>query len=473
MKTIVWFRQDLRLADNPALNWAAERGDVVPVYVLDDDTPPPALRMGAASRWWLYHSLAALNASLGGKLVFRRGKAADVIPALAAEVGADAVAFNRAYEEWNIKGDKALKEALGKAGVTVESFNGALLFEPWEIKTKMGGDYKVFTPFWAECERRLPTANIQPTEAPKLNLLGVMGDSLDSLHLLPPKPWADGWLELWTPGEAGAEARLDEFLATGLSNYANGRNVPNAEATTRLSAHLHFGEISPRQVFAALAGQSLIKGGGHNVDTLKRELGWREFCNHLIYTFPKMAIQNWREEFNHYPWQADEEGYDLWQKGQTGYPLVDAGMRELWATGYMHNRVRMVAASFLIKHLRIDWRNGEKWFWDTLVDADLANNACGWQWVAGSGADAAPYFRIFNPVEQGKKFDPDGAYVRKWCPELKDLPDAFIHAPWTAPEHILRQAGVKLGDSYPGPLVDHQQAREAALHGYRKIARQH
>ncbi len=467
MTTLLWFRQDLRLADNPALVDAADHGPVLPVYVLDEEAGGWAL--GGASRWWLHGSLAALAKALGG-LHLARGDARAIIPALAKKAGANRIVWNRCYEPAAIARDTALKEALAKDGFAVKSFNSALLFEPWEIETQSGGPFKVFTPFWNALKKRTPAGPLAAPDAIDLALLEG-SDSLEDWALRPAAPdWAKGWSTLWTPGEAGAGDRLAAFLDEGLCGYGEGRDRPDRTHVSRLSPHLHFGEMSPRRIWYAVH-QASDRDPALAADGWKflSELAWREFAAHLLYHFPTLPQENWRTAFDAYPWHDDATGLEAWQRGRTGYPFVDAGMRELWQTGYMHNRVRMVAASFLIKHLRVHWREGEAWFWDTLVDADLANNAAGWQWVAGSGADASPYFRIFNPVSQGGKFDPDGAYVRRWCPELADLPDEHVHAPFEAPASVLEAAGIILGKTYPAPIVEHRNARAAALEGYEAV----
>jgi deoxyribodipyrimidine photo-lyase len=469
MSTIVWLRQDLRTSDNPALTEAARRGPVLPVFILDDATPAPYRPIGAASRWWLHHSLAALEKRLGG-LHLLRGDPLALLPDLVRKTGATAVFWNRRYEPGAIARDAKAKAALKASGVDVQSFNGALLNEPWDVETGSGGPYKVFTPYWRACQKHPLDA---PVAAPKLKQAPAphTGLTLGGLDLLPSRPdWAKGWTKIWQPGEAGAMARLDSFLADGLSGYSTLRDRPDLAHVSRLSPHLHWGEVSPRQLMARVARAaaeqpSLTK----DADKFAAEIGWREFAHHLLFHFPQLPKRNLRAEFDAYPWQSDPAQLKAWQRGRTGYPLVDAGMRELWATGFMHNRVRMITASFLIKHLRIDWRQGEAWFWDTLVDADLANNVASWQWVAGSGADAAPYFRIFNPMSQGEKFDPNGDYVRRWCPELAGLPDKFLHAPFLAPPMVLRQAGIDLGTTYPKPIVDHMEARDAAMAGYQQV----
>lgn len=469
MTALLWFRQDLRLSDNPAATQAARQGPVVPVYILDDSSDAGARSLGGASRWWLHHSLSALRESLGG-LVLCRGNPREILPALAQQTGAGQVYWNRCYEPWAVTRDGALKSALRHEGLEVESFNSALLHEPWELKTGAGAPYKVYTPYW-RAALRLAAPPAQPAARLTLANLRGLGEKLDDWGLLPRHPnWAALFERSWKAGEAAARERLRDFLKSGLSGYATLRDWPDCPNVSRLSPHLHWGEISPRQIWAAtqahLSKAPRLKA---DADKFLAELGWREFAYHLLYHFPDTPRLNWKREFDAYPWQNNPRLLRAWQTGQTGYPLVDAGLRELWATGYMHNRVRLVAASFLIKHLRIDWREGERWFWDTLVDADLANNVAGWQWVAGSGADASPYFRVFNPIEQGRKFDPDGHYVRRWCPQLAQLPDRYLHAPFEAPADMLAAAGVRLGVSYPTPVVEHAAARAAALAGYARV----
>jgi deoxyribodipyrimidine photo-lyase len=466
---LVWFRQDLRLADNPALRAAAEGGaPVVAAYVLDDEGAG-AWKRGGASRWWLHHSLASLQrdlAALGASLVLRVGPAARELDALLAETGASAVYWNRCYEPATRARDEAIKSSLQARGVEARSFNASLLFEPWTIATQSGGPFKVYSPFARAC--RAAPAPAAPLAAPgRLARPAAMpgGLPLEALALLPVAPdWAGGLRASWTPGEAGAQARLATFLAGPIAGYKEERNRPDIEATSRLSPHLHFGEISPRQLWHAA---KLREGGGP--DHFVSELLWREFAYHLLHHFPHLPERNWRDDFDAFPWAEDKAGLAAWRRGRTGYPIVDAGMRELWTTGWMHNRVRMIAASFLVKDLLVHWRQGEDWFWDTLVDADLANNAASWQWVAGCGADAAPYFRVFNPVLQGEKFDPAGDYVRRFVPELAKLPAKFIHRPWEADDATLRAAGVDLGRSYPKRIVDHGVARDRALAAFSNL----
>jgi deoxyribodipyrimidine photo-lyase len=467
MRTIVWFRQDLRTRDNPALAAAAGRGAVVPIFILDEEIAPE-WRLGGASRWWLHHSLAALRNDLGQLALFR-GASHELLPAIVKDMGAAAVYWNRCYEPHAIARDKTVKASLQTLGIEAISFKGNLLHEPWEIATAAGGPFKVYTPYW-RANLGKPVAAPLAAPALKLAVPDVRGDRLDDWPLLPTRPnWAADWDNLWTPGEAGALACLNAFMRDGLRSYEELRDRPDVRGTSRLSPHLRWGEISPRQIWARITFEEKNASERSGTDKFLSELGWREFCYHLLYHFPDLPRQNWRREFDAYPWRDSVGDLKAWQRGSTGYPMVDAGMRELWQTGWMHNRVRMIAASYLVKHLRIDWRRGEEWFWDTLVDADLANNAAGWQWVAGSGADASPYFRIFNPTTQGRKFDPNGDYARRWCPELSRVPNEFIHAPFDAPPQVLAQAGVELGRTYPHPLVEHDRARNAALAGYEKV----
>jgi deoxyribodipyrimidine photo-lyase len=473
---IVWFRDDLRLSDHPALHAAAKTGaPVICVYVLDEKStalkPPQARSMGGATRWWLAQSLRALQASLeaiGGTLVLRKGPAADVIAALAREVEADRVFWNEIAQAPHLAVAEDVVAALADIDVGAQSFPGDLLATPSSIRTKEGRGLRVFTPFWRRVQMLGDPP--KPLPAPKSLQPGpkVAGDKLADWMLEPTRPdWAGGLRGTWTPGEAAAQKQLRQFLKTGVAGYSTDRDRPDRVGTSRLSPHLRFGEISPRQVWhaARFAAAEHPKLAG-DIDKFLSELGWREFCRHLLFDLPDFAERNLQPSFDDFPWKTDRKALKAWQRGQTGYPIVDAGMRELWHSGVMHNRVRMVVASFLVKHLLIDWREGEKWFWDTLVDADAGSNPANWQWVAGCGADAAPYFRVFNPTLQGEKFDPDGLYVRRWVPELKDVPAKFIHEPWTATPMELASAGVTLGKTYPAPIVDHKIGRERALAAY-------
>lgn len=458
--TLVWFRDDLRISDNPALMAAAESGDdVVACYVLDEETD--GMRpLGGASKWWLHHSLASLAEDLedlGIPLVLRRGPAGDVLPGIVDEASARAVVWNRRYGLAERTIDASLKGSFGDQGVEATSFQANLMYEPWEVTSGAGEAYKVFTPFWRAClASRTPR---KPLSAPT-SLQGprLPSDDLASWTLLPTTPdWAQGLRDTWTPGESGAHRRLDLFLESAVHGYKDKRNLPAVQGTSMLSPHLRFGEISPFEVWHAARAHK-NSATAEDIRVYGSELGWREFSWQLLYFNPELATVNYRPEFNAFTWEeSTETELEAWQRGRTGYPFIDAGMRQMWDIGWMHNRVRMATASFLIKNLMIDWRIGEQFFWDCLVDADAASNAASWQWVAGSGADASPYFRIFNPVLQSKKFDPDGAYLRRFVPELANAEN--IHEPWkgSAPE-------------YPDPIVDLKESRERALSAYKALS---
>jgi deoxyribodipyrimidine photo-lyase len=467
--TILWFRDDLRLTDNAALAAAAKRdAPLVCLYVFDEDSTRAP---GGAARWWLAQSLRALDAQLhklGQRLVLRRGPALRIISAIAKDSGASHVYWNRRYEQSGAKADDAVIASLKALGVSGGTFAGNVLAEPQTISSSSGGPMRVFTPFWKKLramgDPRGPVA--APKSLPAATALA--SDRLEDWKLEPAKPdWAGGLRETWTPGAAAAHDRLHDFLDT-VSGYADARDLPSKSTTSRLSPHLRFGEISAVEVFHAACFAADSGASPRDIEKFLSELGWREFSWHLLHHFPSLAKNNLQERFDAFPWRSDDKALRAWQRGQTGYPIVDAGMRELWQTGWMHNRVRMVVASFLVKHLLIDWREGERWFWDTLVDADPANNPASWQWVAGSGADAAPYFRIFNPVLQGEKFDAAGEYARRWVPEIAKLPDRFIHRPWDASPLELADAEIKLGTTYPHPIVDHAAARKRALAAFAK-----
>ena len=467
--SLYWLRNDLRLTDNAALTAAAAQGPVIFLYVLDDETPGD-WRLGGASRWWLHKSLEALGQKV--PLTLRRGPADRVIAEVLAGTGATSVHFTRDYAPWSGALERRVKDIAEAAGATCHRYGGFLLHEPEAIRNGAGEPYRVYTPFSKACFAAGEPKPLKPVPAFTPYSGKLASDRLDDWGLLPAKPdWATGFAGLWTPGEDGAAARLKDFIADGLAHYADERDRPDRDVTSRLSPHLRFGEVSPAQCWHAVRAAE-VKAGGRLAKTAEKflkEVLWREFSYHLLHHWPTLPSDPFRPEFAAFPWRDNPRGLKAWQRGRTGYPIVDAGMRELWATGIMHNRVRMIAASFLIKDLLIPWQEGERWFWDTLVDADIGNNAASWQWVAGCGADAAPYFRIFNPVLQGEKFDPQGAYVRKWVPELSHLPDQFIHKPWEAPRLVLEAAGVELGRDYPHPVVDHGKARDAALAAFQEI----
>lgn len=478
MKTaLLWLRRDLRVADNPALVQALAACErVVPVYI-HAPGEEGAWRPGGASRWWLHHSLVSLERSLGrlgSRLIVRRGASLESLRRLAGETGATHVFWNRLFEPAIVARDSLIKQALREDGLRAESCNGALLFEPWDIKKSDGGPFRVFTPFWkAGLRAGLPSAagpspqSLPPVTAP-VSSLGV-----EELGLLPSVPWDCGLAQTWRVGETAAGEALESFLEHAVDGYDQGRNRPDMLGTSRLSPHLHFGEISPRQIVALARERIGARGrdaSATGMDVFLSEIGWREFGHHLLYHFPHTTYAPMDARFDDFPW-AEDLGADLaaWQRGCTGIPIVDAGMRELWHTGWMHNRVRMVAASLLTKNLLIPWQEGARWFWDTLVDADLPANTLGWQWTAGCGADAAPYFRVFNPVLQGERFDPNGGYVRRWVPEIGRLPDKYLNKPWEAPEAALREAGVVLGDTYAHPIVSLKASRERALERFGRI----
>ena len=462
---IHWFRQDLRLSDNPSLYKAARHGKVLPLFILDD-VNAGEYTMGGASSWWLHHSLASLNNSLGGNLSFYQGNPIDVLCDIITRFDINAIYWNRCYEPWRMDRDAKIKEHLKKK-INVESFNGSLLWEPWTIIKDDGNHYKVFTPFYQKgcLQAEQPRESI-PTPGNVKYLRDNDGSiKLNQLKLLPSICWNKKLEANWSIGEEGAHTRFQQFVKEGLSHYKDGRNLPAKPYVSRLSPYLHFGEISPNQLWHTV--QSI--GDDKHIDHFCSELGWREFSYSQLYHNPDLPTKNLQPKFNSFPWAKDSDLLRAWKKGQTGIPMVDAGMRQLWQTGYMHNRIRMIVGSFLVKNLRLHWHHGERWFWDTLVDADLANNSASWQWIAGCGADAAPYFRIFNPVIQGKKFDPNGSYVRRFIPEIASLPDKYLFSPWETPNHILKESGIELGTTYPNPIVDLKQSRDEALAAFQSL----
>ncbi len=468
MTAILWFRRDLRLDDNPALVSAIADGmPVIPVYIHAPDEEASWAR-GAASRWWLHHSLLALDASLrrlGSRLWIARGDSLAELRRIAAVTGATRVVWNRLYDPVIRERDTQIKQALKADGLDCASHNATLLFEPWDIATAEGRPYRVFSAFWRACAKRL--CEPSPLPAPSTLPAGPdleKGLAVEDLGLLPRFPWDTGLRAAWTPGESAALAFATAFLDERVAVYGAARDLPGIPGTSRLSPHLHLGEISPRRLLTMVIARHGDPTAAR-VEAFVRELGWREFAYHLLYHFPRTTDEPLDARFAAFPWRGAEASEDLaaWQQGRTGIPLVDAGMRELWHSGWMHNRVRMVAASLLTKNLRLPWQSGARWFWETLVDADLASNTLGWQWTAGCGADAAPYFRVFNPVRQGERFDPQGVYVRRWCPELARLPDTCIHQPWTASQAVLTACGVLLGRDYPLPILDLAASRQVAL----------
>jgi deoxyribodipyrimidine photo-lyase len=475
---ILWFRQDLRLQDNPALHAALARGGpIVPVYIWDE-AGEWGWAPGTAGRWWLHHSLVALDAALrerGSKLVLLRGDTETCLAELARTTGANALYWNRRYELAAVARDSWIEAELPTLGIAVHTFNGALLNEPHTIANRQRRPFQVFSPYWRNCLTQPvpPPLKLAPEPLPSPSKW-PRSATLAEFDLLPAGERFPRFAGTWQPGEAGAADRLRRFTDVPIEHYADGRDLMAQEGTSRLSPHLHFGEIGPRQIWAAVRNLGRSRGvfpPHKGAAVFLSQLGWREFGYHLLFNFPHTQELPLHEPFSRFPWADDpgDEKLRAWQLGRTGYPIVDAGMRQLIATGWMHNRARMITASFLVKHLRLNWRSGARWFWENLVDADIANNTLGWQWSAGCGADAAPYFRIFAPVLQGQKFDRDGEYVRRWVPELAALPAKYVHAPWTAPDHVLQAARVRLGENYPRPIVDHAKARSEALDAFRDM----
>lgn len=472
MKNLFWFNQDLRLSDNPGLCEAAQNSQLMVIYILDERGTSEFSKMGTCSRWWLHHSLCKLNESLEGKLNVYQGDTQEIILKLLTTYHFDGIYWNRCYEPERIKKEAALEKALKKEGIAYKSFNASLLWEPTEVLKSDGTPYKIFTPFYRNgcLKGQVPR---KPIPGPKQ--FALIKDTRNSLKIadlaLLSVIKGDSLLaSQWKMGEEAARKKLSEFLENGLPGYQEGRNFPAKLHVSRLSPHLHFGEISPRQIWKAVQEKRTYESiPEKDVECFLSEIAWREFSYYLLYHFPDFPQENFQKKFNHFPWQTNSKYLAAWQQGQTGYPFVDAGLRELAQTGYMHNRLRMVVGSFLIKNLLLDWRQGEAWFWEHLVDADLANNSVSWQWVAGSGADPAPYFRIFNPITQGEKYDPDGVYTRKFVPELSHLPSRYLFKPWKAPEPVLKAAGVTLGKTYPQPIVDLNNSRQKALLAFSKL----
>ncbi len=469
--TVVWFRKDLRIEDNPAMVAAIRRKcSVIPVFIQDENGEGPAFP-GGASRWWLHHALTDLAKelkALGSRLILRKGSSLECLKSLVNESKADHVYWNRRYEPSIVERDKRIKADLKQNGIAAKSFNASLLFEPHEIQNKAGKPFQVFTRYWEHCRQR-------PISAPEQASLKTLktprtwpaSERLEDWSLLPEIPWDAEFSCRWKPNRSGAIEFLDRFTEAKARSYSEKRNRPDLDGTSSLSPYLHFGQIGPREIYAKIADAKLLNL--ENPQVFLTEIGWREFSHHLLYHFPDTPELPLRSKFQEFPWRRNKSFLKAWQKGETGYPIVDAGMRQLWETGWMHNRVRMITASFLVKHLLQPWQDGAAWFWDTLVDADLANNTQGWQWTAGCGADASPYFRIFNPITQGQKFDPNGSYTKRWVPELKELSLKHLFSPWTADTSTLEAAKIALGKSYPMPIVDHAEAREKALAAFRSL----
>lgn len=466
---IVWFDKDLRLSDHPALYHAAKQAkNVLPLFIFHSHS-----LQGGAQAWWLHHSLLALQQSLqkqGAELVLARGEPQQILTTLIKRYDIEAVYYHQNYQPLMKKQQQHIYHQLTDNHIDCHVFNASLLINPSRFFNKQGGYFKVFTPFWkSACQHIIPPRS-HPIAKPD-HWLSADSDKLDDWQLLPTTiNWAKAFSKYWQPGEAGAKKKLKQFIANKLHHYSQGHDQLDTNDTSHLSPHLHFGEISPWQLWRSIKqAQTKQPTVAKHCQQFLSELGWREFCHYLLYHFPKLATKNFRSEFDNFPWHQSSKRLKAWQQGKTGYPIVDAAMQQLWQGGTMHNRARMIVASFLTKHLLIDWRKGADWFKDTLLDADLANNSANWQWVAGCGADAAPYFRIFNPILQGEKFDPQGQYVKRWLPVLQHLPNRYIHQPWQAPTVILERANIKLGSNYPLPIVDHQQARETALNYYKKL----
>jgi len=478
---LVWFRRDLRLADNPALGAAIESGHTpVPIYIHDE--PQEQWPLGAASAWWLHHSLVSLKQSLqaqGSDLLVFQGDPYKIIKDLVEQYDISGVVWNRCYEPEAIARDQQIKQTLKEQTVEVQSFNASLLIEPWQHLKKDATPYRVFTPFWKSLSSAIDVFELAsaPTQLPPVaKKIKQAVQSIESLKLLPGIPWDQGLQEKWQIGENAAHEELEHFVEQAMIDYSHHRDIPGVRGTSLMSPYLHFGEISPKQIWMHVKDHfhqdnsaGVIKGG----EAFLREVGWREFSYHLLYHFPHTPDESLNERFTDFPWRKEyQQDLKAWQQGQTGIPIVDAGMRELWHTGWMHNRVRMIVASLLTKNLLIPWQEGARWFWDTLVDADLANNTQGWQWTAGCGADAAPYFRIFNPVLQGERFDPEGDYVKHWVPELKEMPKKWLHKPWEAPDEVLMKASIELGKDYPEPIVDLAGSRKRALACWDEVKKQ-
>ncbi len=470
INSIVWFRYDLRVNDNPALNAACKNSSVLPIYIFDNKNFDK-FQVGSASRWWLHHSLIELNKSLNSSLSIYIGDPIRIIKKIIEKFQIKNIYWNRCYDPNSIRRDKDIKNKLTCDNINIFTFNGSVLWEPWTILKDDKTPYKVFTPYYKKgcLNAAKPRPPIDFNNNSILHKDNTNSIDIDGLKLLDKKSWYLKFHKYWTPGEKKATDMLNNFLSTGIYDYKEGRNFPSKKNVSKLSPYIHFGEISVNQIWYAIVNNPKLNND-KNKDHFLSELGWREFSNYLLYHFPKIVDTNLQAKFDKFPWVNDKNYLNCWQKGQTGYPIVDAGMRELWKTGYMHNRVRMIVGSFLVKNLLIDWRKGEEWFWDCLLDADLASNSASWQWVAGSGADAAPYFRVFNPILQAKKFDPNGDYIKQFLPVLRDLPNKYLFSPWEAPENILEKSNIILGKNYPKPIIDIKLSRDKALDLFKQIS---
>ncbi|MBT3637227.1 MAG: deoxyribodipyrimidine photo-lyase [Opitutae bacterium] len=462
-RSVVWFRKDLRLNDNPSLARTLISGkEIVPVFIWDEEEGGD-WKPGSASRWWLHHALESLSSSIekrGGRLILAKGKPAEILPLIARKTRAEEVLYGRVYDPGGLATQQAVEESLETAGIRPESFNASLLNEPWEIKNLSGRPFQVFTPYWKKARSGIHRASesYQPENLSFADTNSCSSLTTNGLGLAPDHPWTEKLARHWEVSESAGLALIERTAEKIAGSYSKLRDLPGQDGTSRLAPYLAWGLISPRQVCQSVL-QVHPEEEEPGAKVYLSEIGWREFSYHLLYHFPSIPNEPLRPKYANFPWLSDNKALRKWQSGQTGYPMVDAGMRQLYETGWMHNRVRMIVASFLVKHLLISWREGARWFWDTLVDADLASNTQGWQWAAGCGADAAPYFRIFNPITQGEKFDPEGKYARHWIPALENIPDKWIFRPWEAPGELLPE----LGNDYPNPCVDHPEARARAL----------
>ena len=466
---INWFRQDLRLDDNPSLHHASKFNiPILNIFILDEINCGKK-KFGRASKYFLYHSLKNLDNLLNYKLSLFKGCAIEVFRKLEKKYDIKGVSWNRCYEPWQIIRDTKIKSFLSEQKINTKTFNGSLLWEPWNILKSDSTPYKVFTPFY----KRGCLNHSTPREPlPRPILINIKDDDsveLSELNLLEKSKWYKKLDILWNINEKGLEEKVENFFNKGIKNYRDGRNFPSKKYVSRLSPFLRWGLVSPNFLWHKCKHFDSSDNISNNVDVFKSELGWREFSYYLLYHFKELPRKNLQGKFDKFPWLINKDYLNKWKLGLTGYPIVDAGMRELWKTGYMHNRLRMIVGSFLVKNLLIDWRKGEEWFWDCLLDADLASNSASWQWVAGTGADAAPYFRIFNPITQGEKFDEEGSYTKKYVPELKNLSPKYLFKPWLAPQEVLEKNGIELGKNYPYPIVDIKISRTKALEAFSSI----